>query len=239
MGPEAFDVGPIRTTAQLHAAYVGALDLYVSEPSEAALHVGYELGRRAVELRVTVPDLARIHHAALGIALASADEAIGPVVQRASDLLAEVLSAFEMIRRGYTEAQELVLEERRHAHVLRQLSSLLGDTSLAFDRAGSLTEMIKLVAEAAHELTGAHCCVVTLDTAHAGVEPLTSISGAGPPSEQGAKIVADINELGGRNMGQLLVLASDRQAFSSTHESLVQQLAQLAGAAIERTRLYG
>ena len=231
------DPQPIRSAPQLHAAYVRAFDLYAAQPSEAGLHVAYELGRRAIELGVSVPELAQIHHAALEEALESSTHGTGIVVRRGADFLAECLSAFEMIRRGYTEAHGRVVEERRHAALLRQLSALLADTSLSVDRAGSLTEALQLIAEAARELTTSRCCIATLEASAADGEPLTVVSGSLAPDDRHATLVAEISELGGRSMGRLRVVAADED-FSPLHEAVLEQLAQMAGAALERTRLY-
>ena len=238
MPREAPNPGPIRTAAQLHGAYVGAFDLYAAEPSEAALHLAYELGRRAVELKVTVPDIARMHHAALAVALDASATAPGIVVQRASDFLAELLSAFEMVRRGYTEAQDVIVEERRHTRLLRHLWSLLGDTSLALDRARSLAETVKLVAEAACDLTGARYCAVELEPSETGDEPRTVVSGTVDASSEAATISAEIKDLAGRPIGRVMAVAENGAVFSSEHEALLEQLAQMAGAAVERARLY-
>jgi len=235
---EAIEHRPLRSTAQLQAAYADAFDVYAAAPSEAALHVGYELGRRAVELGVSVPELARIHHEALRAALASPmTREDDDVIARGADFLAECLSAFEMIRRGYAEAHERARLERRQAAVLRRLSSLLADTSLALDRARSVAEMLRLVAETARELTGARYSSVTLHAPTAGEARLEVVSGE-RPGEDGDEVTADLTELGGRRIGALRVSGSESPGFSEVDEALLTQLAQMAAAAFERTRLY-
>lgn len=236
--PEPFDQEPIRTTPQFHAAYVGAFDLYVTEPSEAALHIAYELGRRAVELRLSLPELARVHHAAVDMAFESPAGRTALVVQRGAEFLAECLSAFEMVQRGYAEAHERVLEERRHASVLRRLSSFLGDTSLAFDPEPSLTETLNLIAEAARELTRARCCIASVELPSIGRDPVTVVSGDAVPGLSAATIVADMNELGGRKMGQLVVVAAEDETFAPSDEAILGQLAEMGGAALERAYFY-
>jgi GAF domain-containing protein len=54
------------------------------------------------------------------------------------------------------------LVERRHATIVRHLSTFLADASLALDASESLHEMLQLVAEHARELTGAERCAVRL-----------------------------------------------------------------------------
>jgi GAF domain/Phosphoserine phosphatase RsbU, N-terminal domain len=147
---------------ELRRSYATGLHAYVREPNERTLRAAYEVGREAVTRELDVLDLALVHHEALAAALRGADpEDVEPVIRSAGDFLVESLSAFEMIRRAYTEARDAALLERRQATMLRQLSSLLADASLALDE-GSLEEMLRLVAEQARELTRAACCVVAL-----------------------------------------------------------------------------
>ena len=67
-----------------------------------------------------------------------------------------------MVQRGFREARQEVLHERRQTELSRQLSSFLADASLALDAHDSLQEMLQLVAEQARELVGADCCVTTV-----------------------------------------------------------------------------
>jgi hypothetical protein len=237
---EAVESEPIRSAAQLQAAYVGAFDLYVTEPSEAALHLAYELGRRAVELGVSVPEIARIHHRALRVVLQAPvvfNEEV--VISRGADFLAECLSAFEMIRRGYSEAHQHAQLERRHAAVLRRLSMLLADQSLAWDRTKSLAETLQLVAEAARELTGARWCSATVNSSGAHAEPVMVQSGEEPtPGEKGHELIADLMELSGRPLGSLRLFGDSDRDFREQDRAVVNQLAQMAAATVERTRLY-
>jgi len=147
---------------QLRRSYAAGLEAYLRDPNEQTLRAAYELGREAVTRELDVLDLALVHHEALVTALrAAGPEDVERVIRSAGDFLVESLSAFEMIRRAYTEARDAAALERRQASMLRQLSSLLADASLALD-AGSLDEMVRLVAEQARELTGAACCVAVL-----------------------------------------------------------------------------
>ena len=148
---------------ELRRSYPSALHAYLREPSERTLRAAYELGREAVTRELAVLDLVLVHHEALAAALRTADpEDVDRLVRSAADFLLDSLSAFEMIRRAYTEARDAAALERRQAKMLRQLSSLLADASLALDTSGSLDEMLRLVAEQAAELTRAACCVAAL-----------------------------------------------------------------------------
>jgi hypothetical protein len=148
---------------ELRRSYASGLHAYLHDPNERTLRAAYELGREAVTRELDVLDLALVHHEALATALRAADtDDLERLARSAGDFLAESLSAFEMIRRAYTEARDAAALERRQASMLRQLSSLLADASLALD-AGSLDEMVRLVAEQARELTRAACCVAALE----------------------------------------------------------------------------
>jgi hypothetical protein len=147
---------------ELRRSYAAGLQAYLRDPNERTLRAAYELGREAVTRELDVLDLALVHHEALAGALRAAEpDDIEPVTRSAGDFLVDSLSAFEMIRRAYTEARDAAALERRQASMLRQLSNLLADASLALD-AGSLDEMLRLVAEQARELTHAACCVAVL-----------------------------------------------------------------------------
>jgi phosphoserine phosphatase RsbU-like protein len=146
------------------AAYASALLDYLLEPNETSLRVAYELAREAVGRNLSVLDLAMAHQEALMSVLADAsDVAEGQAIARvAGDFFLEGLSTFEMVQRGFAEARQAALLERRQTRLSRQLSTFLADASLALDASDSLEEMLRLVAEQARELVVADCCVVTV-----------------------------------------------------------------------------
>jgi hypothetical protein len=158
--------GPPRETwsvARFRTTYRSTLETHLVDRGETSLRAAYELGREAIEAGLSVLDLAAAHHDALIAALRREPEGehIEAVAQAASDFFLESLSAFEMIRRGFSEAQEAAILERRHAGMVRQLSNLLTDASLAFGASESLEEVLQLVAEQARELTNASCCLAS------------------------------------------------------------------------------
>ena len=156
--------------------YAAAFDAYLQAPNEEALRAGYELGRAAVAEELGVLDLAAVYHEAL----AEAVDARDPVetIAAAGDFFLESVSAFEMVQRVLRDSRESVLLERKHAEMLRRLSTFLADTSLALDATGSLEEILQLVAEHARELVGAESCSARIRAAdgiaidaHAEMEP--------------------------------------------------------------------
>jgi hypothetical protein len=146
------------------AAYAYALDEHLRDPTETSLRAAYELAREAVSRQLSVLDLAVAHQEALLPALAGASGAseAQQVARAAGEFFLEGLSTFEMVQRGFREARDAALLERRQTELSRQLSTFLADASLALDAHDSLEEMLQLVAEHARELMGAQCCVVTV-----------------------------------------------------------------------------
>jgi hypothetical protein len=142
-------------------SYAIALARYLRELDEPALHAAYELGRRAVDDDLTVLDLANAHQEGLMVTVASAGDAAtaARAVRAGGDFYLESLSAFEMVRRVFRESRDLALVERRHATMLRQLSTFLADTSLALSTTESVPEVLTLVVEHARELVGAGCAL--------------------------------------------------------------------------------
>ncbi len=65
---------------------------------------------------------------------------------------------------AHDDALDSARLERRHAEMLRGLSSFLSDSSLALEAPDALAEMRRLVADQAREFVGAQCCFVTTST---------------------------------------------------------------------------
>jgi hypothetical protein len=240
------------TTPAFRAKYEEALASFLEEREELYLRAAYELGRQAVMSELSVLDLAVLHHDALASALLESGD-VQAVTAGARDFFLEALSAYEMIRRGFDEAREAAALERRHAALLRQLSSFLADASLALGASDSLQEMLQLVAEQTRELMEAEECRVTLDLGHgrraeaaaADVDTWSRLTQAGLPevehqraeSPEGRQrtMTERLTTLDGRPIGSIEVSASD---FSELDAALLGQLAQMASAAVERRRLY-
>ena len=160
-------VGGGTGVVAFRAAYASALADYLDDPGEGSLRIAYELGREAVSRRLSVLDLAVAHQEALVSALAEASGSTETqqVTHSAGDFFLESLSSFEMVQRGFREAQEAARLERRQIQMSRQLSTFLADASLALNASDSLEEMLRLVAEQARELVDAECCVATVAAA--------------------------------------------------------------------------
>jgi GAF domain-containing protein len=125
-----------------------------------------------------VLDLAATHHDVLLSALEDPANVRSPeaVTRAAADFFLESLSAFEMVQRGVREAREAAMVERRHAAILRRLSTFLADASLGLDAAGSIDEMLQLVAEHAREVIGAEQCMARLKVADGSQRTLEAVA---------------------------------------------------------------
>lgn len=150
-------------SGEFRSAYASAFARYVATPGEEALSSAYDLGRSAVRQGLSVLDLASAHHdTLLAQAEAGLDGDLPAVLRAGGEFFQEAVSAFEMVQRVLQEAREEAAVERRQAVVMRQLSSFLGDASIALDASSSLAEMLQLVAEHAREVLEADCCVARL-----------------------------------------------------------------------------
>jgi Phosphoserine phosphatase RsbU, N-terminal domain/GAF domain len=154
-------------TAMFRETYARAFEDFLREPSERSLSVAYDLGREAVRRKLSVLELALAHQDVLlaAISRAAGSGETQQIAGAAGDFFLESLSSYEMVQRGYGEAQEAAWRERRQSKMSRNLSTFLADGSLALDGPESLGEMLRLVAEQARELTGADCCIATVAVA--------------------------------------------------------------------------
>ena len=245
---------------ELRRSYAAGLQAYLRDPNERTLHAAYELGREAVTRELDVLDLALVHHEALAAALRAADPGdVERLTRSAADFLLDSLSAFEMIRRAYTEARDAAALERRQATMLRQLSSLLADASIALDASGSLDEMLRLVAEQARELTRAACCVAALtdgpeieaasfeeDDEHAAAFVRSAARAVRMSRDELAArdvagrgwLAAPLTTLDERRIGWIQLLAAAGTDFTEVDEAVLAHLAQMTSATVERARMY-
>jgi hypothetical protein len=255
-----------RAQNELRRSYASALQAYIRDSNERTLRPAYELGREAITSELGVLDLALAHHEALAAALRAAEpEDVDRLVRSATDFLLDSLSAFEMIRRAYTEARDAAALERRQANMLRQLSNLLADASLALDASGSLEEMLRLVAEQALELTNAACCIAALAGSSDEKAPvarsadlralarlvrsadrvvrmsrdeLAAHQVALHESSTGGWLAAPLTTLDGRQIGWIQLFGDSDAAFTEMDEAVLAHLAQMTSATVERARLY-
>ena len=85
--------------------YAPAFLQYLSGRGEPGRTAAYELGRRAIPERLSVLDLARIHHSVLLDVLKThrTSRELEHIARAASEFLVEALAVFEMTQRGFAE----------------------------------------------------------------------------------------------------------------------------------------
>jgi GAF domain-containing protein len=237
--------------ADFERKYRAAFDAFLVNQTEANLRLAYELGRDAVTGNVSALDIAAVHHEALGEALRRHHRlTLDAAVACAGEFLAESLSAFEMVRRGYLEERERAFFEQRQAGMLRQLSTLLSDVSLAAGAAESLVEVLQLVAEQARELTRADVCFARTSASEVdgGIEAAARESDVDKWSEtdgpeplglrsDDSRLKVPILSLAGAEIGALEVWRTS-PSFSELDEAILVHVAQMTAATVERARLY-
>ena len=129
--------------------YTPAFLQYLSEGGERGRRAAYELGRRAISERLSILDLARIHHTVLLEVLKThrTSHELEHIARSASEFLVEALAVFEMTQRGFTE---LLSADRTHQDQLRELQDL--EQRMAIEQAkGMLMERHGLSAGSAEE----------------------------------------------------------------------------------------
>ena len=86
---------------RLQRNYRTAFLRYLPSRDEAALHLGYEIGRAAMAGGLSLLDLAQVHHRILIEVLRTPpDQDVDALVAAASDFLLEALAAYELARRS-------------------------------------------------------------------------------------------------------------------------------------------
>jgi GAF domain-containing protein len=194
-------------------AYASAFGDHLLDGGEETLRAAYELGREAVAGELSVLDLAAAHHEVVAESLDGMTAAEARrVVEIAGGFFAESLSAYEMVRRGYREAQEAAAAARRQAQTIRRLSTFLADASLASDTAGTLGEVLRLIAEEARELVDATGCIVAVR------------SSTGPPWTSASSPDELIGRLDLEREGQFLAVHALLEAESGPVLLLAEEL---------------
>jgi hypothetical protein len=218
----------------LAARYSEAFAAYLSDRGEQALGAAYDLGREAVSERLSVLDLAEVHHAAVRAALAGAT-LNEETLQASADFLRESLSTFESVHRGYREVQEVARLEHAHIEQLRALS----DASVAINSSLTVEEILQLTADAARSIIGAVRATVGVAAPDPRLRPLTATSpprletGEAAPSRLTAALSARDREL-----GMIDVVDHPGREFTPRDEAILTQLAQLSSVAITNAQLY-
>jgi hypothetical protein len=94
----------VTELADLTRNYPTAFLRYLSRRDEVPLNAGYELGRSAVAARISILDLATVHHEVLLEVLRETPrEDLTRVATAAGEFFVEVLATYDMAQRGFSE----------------------------------------------------------------------------------------------------------------------------------------
>ena len=131
---------------ELSQLYTAALQNYLTAEGEEALHLAYELGRKAIAEGLGVLDVARLHHEASvaamlpGLALAQNQRQL----QAVANFFMEALSPFEAHHRGFREANVSLRElNERLEHRAAELAATNRELSHEISRRKASEEMWK------------------------------------------------------------------------------------------------
>ena len=95
----------MRAVDELERNYRAAFLRYLPSQDEAALHVGYQIGRAAVVDGLSLLELAHVHHRVfLEVLTDTSPEELAVVAAAASDFFLQVLSTYDIAQRAYLAA---------------------------------------------------------------------------------------------------------------------------------------
>src|SRR5215211_513917 len=116
--------GATAAPQELQERYQEAFLAWLAHRDERELGTAYALGREAVTARLSVLDLAEVHHkAAQEVLRDEADpDRRAELLEAAGVFFGEALSTFEIANRGYREVQHLARLEHEHVMQLRELA---------------------------------------------------------------------------------------------------------------------
>jgi GAF domain-containing protein len=229
----------VTASARLREDYASALHEHLRSPTEGQLQVAYEIGRSALADNVSIVEVAVLHHELLALSESDGGPLEPEVVSRAGQFLSEALAAYEMMARGYHEVRDAVAVERRHATMIRQLATFMGDASLAVHSRDSTHELIRLVAEHARELTDASAATVAV--VGPGGRNLVETVEEGPSTAVAASTeerTVALTALDGHEIGTITIIGKPGRRFMEIDDAVLAHLGQMASAALERIHRY-
>lgn len=228
----------MTASARVRDAYAVALHEHMRSPTEGHLQVAYEIGRAAASDNVGIVEMALFHHELLAERASTGGSLEPDDITRAGQFLSEALVAYEMIARGYHEVRDAVALERRHAAMIRQLASFMGDASLAVYSRDAAHEVIRLVAEHARELTDASSATVAV--AGPDNRPLVEIvdEGLAPAASSTEQRTVTLTALDGQEIGTITIIGKPGHRFMEIDDAVLAHLGQMASAALERIHRY-
>jgi hypothetical protein len=247
--------GSIVSHQSLRTRYQSAFQAFVDDRSEHALRAAYELGRDAVMSGMSALEIVQLHHEVLDRAVDAREGSdVSRTIAAAADFLVESLAAFEMVQRGFSGARRAAFVERRNARLLRHLSTVLADESLATRDRAAFEEVLQLVAEHAREVTDARRGAAYV-AGGASVAPPIEVRSEGEGDDTWSEVLQPreppraavgrphairepLRTLDGAEMGWVEVADKNNGEFTGSDKAVLNQVAQMTAAAIERALAY-
>ncbi|HSB60477.1 MAG TPA: HAMP domain-containing sensor histidine kinase, partial [Vicinamibacteria bacterium] len=217
--------------------YAAALREYLEGGGESPLFRAYQLGRDAVSSGLGVLEVAALHQEALVRdllrMLAPGESSL--MAKRASEFFAEALAPFEVSRRGFQEANSVLLDLNRELE--RRVEAALEAYRTAQDKLDERRRMEALKDEfislVSHELK------TPLTSIHGALGLVSTGVGTQLPGE--ARRLLDIAYRNSRRLARLVDNVLDLQKIESgtlTFDMRAQPLAPLLEQAVEANQSY-
>lgn len=194
----------------LIAEYTAALKSHLDHSDEGVLERAYELGRTAVGEGLGVLDISAIHHSALRSIVRGEFAASERMrVESAAEFLAESLSPFEMVLRGFKEANAQLKAMNEQLHAAKTAAeSLLA----AYERAERVATRFQEAAlpEALPKVAG-----FTFDAYYRPGPHASVIGGDWYDALRLAdgRVVLSVGDVGGSGLGAVIMMAMIRQVI--------------------------
>ena len=242
----------------LQEEYASALVDHIAKADEVALNHAYELGRKILGDGFGVLDQVMLHNDALGRIIANGSRPeLRKNLERASEFLAESLSAFEMSLRGYREANTQLSELNKTLQELYELAGGLNRCRTEAEVARYSIERLMQIPRVRNgwiDLRGVEGLTITgyddngtiLQETVSSPDPATPESVGGAEPARGATST-DLQDgfmsvplvIEGKSVGTLNLRGSGPTgAFSQEERKTIVNIANQISNALERARLY-
>jgi serine phosphatase RsbU (regulator of sigma subunit) len=247
-------VSPARH--RLREQYEEAFRSYLRSPDERGLQDAYESGRRAVQVGLSMLELADSLHEVLTLELADPATGQEPAALAASArvFLNETLSTFDMASQGFRVVSENAKLEQRHSARLRQLADAFLELNRSL-RPDEILEVVTTRARAVHEVAsvrarltigpeadvkGAGDTVVDIfDGDDVGIDDElagTALAEGRPVRGVGDRaglLVAPVPRGGGAPIGVIQLSGPVAGTFTDQDEAMLVQFASMTAIAVE------
>lgn len=223
-----------EAVAAFRGDYHDAFTVFLDGGGEAGLWAAYELGRTAMLEKLSMLDLAWVHHDVLFGMLGDDPDPrwVTEAAAAGSTFFVEVLATYEMVQRGVAEAHQTARLQRQHAERLRRLA----EASVVISAPGTLEDIARRITEQAVRVMGAAAGTIIVESARD-----VAVEHSHPPQRDHGDVTsleAPLVRRNGRQLGRLSIGLDHGLSFTGDDEAILTQLARMAGVALENAELY-